>query len=137
MTLPVAGAHIFHVCTRAQADAALALGEYRVPSLESEGFIHLSQAHQVQGVADRYYAGQSGLVLLVVAPDRLHAPLRWEPPGSLRVAAGAKRPDAAQLFPHLYGPLNTDAVLEVLDLALFLALRAGAGTQGPGPDPVG
>ena len=128
---------IFHVCTRAQADAALALGQYRIPSLESEGFIHLSQAHQVQGVADRYYAGQSGLVLLVVAPDRLHAPLRWEPPGSLRVAAGAKRPDAAQLFPHLYGPLNTDAVLEVLDLASFLALRAGTGTQGPGPDPVG
>ena len=118
MTLPPAGC-IFHVCTRAQADAALASGEYRAPSLESEGFIHMSQAHQVQGVVDRYYAGQAGLVLLVVAPERLRAPLRWEPPGTLRVAAGAKLPDAALLFPHLYGPLNTDAVLEVRDLAQY------------------
>lgn len=127
MTLPPAGC-IFHVCTRAQADAALASGEYRAPSLESEGFIHLSQAHQVQGVVDRYYAGQSALVLLVVAPQRLHADLRWEPPAALRVAAGAPPPDAAQLFPHVYGPINADAIVEVRDLVSFLASRAGTGT---------
>ncbi len=127
MTDPVVNSRIFHVCTRGQADAALACGEYRVPSLESEGFIHLSQAHQVQGVVDRYYTGQPGLVVLVVAPQRLRAPLRWEPPAALRAAAGASLPDAAQLFPHVYGPINTDAVLDVLDLASFLASRASAG----------
>ncbi len=127
MTDHVVNNRIFHVCTRAQADAALACGEYRVSSLESEGFIHLSQAHQVQGVVDRYYANQPGLVVLVVAPQRLRAPLRWEPPAALRVAADAPLPDAAQLFPHVYGPLNTDAVLEVRDLALFLASTDGAG----------
>jgi uncharacterized protein (DUF952 family) len=62
-----------------------------------DGFIHFSDRGQVIGTAARYFAGQSGLMLVTVDPARL-AELRWE----------RSRDDA--LFPHLYGPLELDAV---------------------------
>ena len=52
-------------------------------------------------VANARFAGAGDLVLLCVAVDRLSAPLRYEPGD----------PGSDELFPHLYGPLNTDAVL--------------------------
>jgi uncharacterized protein (DUF952 family) len=125
VTRPTAADPIFHVCTRAQAEAALARGEYRAPSLETEGFIHLSQSHQVRAVVDRYYAGQTGLVLLVVAPRRLRSPLRFEAPASMPRASTAAADPAADRFPHLYGPLNSDAIVEVQELAAFLATSSG------------
>ena len=121
MATPDRASCIYHVCTRAQAAAALADGSYRAPSLALEGFIHLSQAHQVSGVVDRYYAGQTGLVLLVVAPQQLGAPLRYEPPANRPRPGTAPAPERGELFPHLYGPLNAEAVIEVVDLAAFLA----------------
>jgi uncharacterized protein (DUF952 family) len=62
-----------------------------------DGFIHFSDAGQVIGTAVKYFSRQAGLVLLTVDPERL-AELRWE----------RSRDDA--LFPHLYGPLELDAV---------------------------
>jgi uncharacterized protein (DUF952 family) len=62
-----------------------------------DGFIHLSDGETVIGTATKYFAGQTGLMLLAVDPARL-ADLRWE----------RSRDDA--LFPHLYGPLELDAV---------------------------
>jgi uncharacterized protein (DUF952 family) len=64
-----------------------------------DGFIHLSDGEQVIGTAAKYFSGQSGLVMLTVDPRRLST-LRWE----------KSRDDA--LFPHLYGPLELDAVVK-------------------------
>lgn len=108
---------IFHICTRQAAVAARVSGEYRASSLDSEGFIHLSQAHQVRGVLDVFYAGQSDLVLLVVDPGRVTSPIRREPPGPMPSAANLAQIPPDQLFPHIYGPLNADAILDVLDVA--------------------
>ncbi|MCY7304928.1 MAG: DUF952 domain-containing protein [Rhodoferax sp.] len=107
---------IFHICSRAAADAAKASGSYRAPSLATEGFIHLSRAHQVAAVLRAFYRGQSDLVLLVVQPDRLQATLRYEAPSPLPAAGVSMGPDATQLFPHLYGALNIDAVVDVVAL---------------------
>ena len=110
-----AAVHIYHVCSRTVATAALEAGEYRAPSLATEGFIHLSQAHQVRGVMARYYAGQGDLVVMVVDPARLNAPVRFEAPSSLPQSLGTAAPERSELFPHLYGALNSDAVVDVLD----------------------
>jgi len=110
---------IFHICTRAAAEAARTSGSYRAASLDTEGFIHLSQAHQVRAVLEAFYAGQPDLVLLLVVPQLLHSPLRFEAPSTLAHAPGALLPDASQRFPHLYGALNMDAVVDVLDAAQF------------------
>jgi uncharacterized protein (DUF952 family) len=83
---------------------------YRAASLAREGFIHLSRIDQVLGVANAFYAGQRGLLLLEVDPERLTSELRWEAPvHPSQPALGTPLPES--LFPHLYGPLNPEAVL--------------------------
>ena len=102
------GRVIFHITTEtAWADAQL-LDEYSVFSLVSEGFIHLSTAEQALGSAERYYDEVAGLVLLQVDEARCKAEVRWEPP--------AHEPTSGARFPHLYGPLNLDAVLDARPL---------------------
>src|ERR1700733_5000595 len=98
---------LFHIARRRDWEAAQRVGAYRISTLdrtlEQEGFIHLSFAHQVRGVADRFYAGiDDGLVLLSIDPARLTASVVTEP------VAGADDP-----FPHLYGELTVDAVRRV------------------------
>ena len=115
---PSANACIFHVCTLSAARAIVRQGSYEAASLRLEGFIHLSQAHQVRGVIDRYYAGQPDLVLLVVDPARLQVPLRFEPALLPSTGVAAAAPTGG-LFPHLYGPFNSDAVLRVIDARGF------------------
>lgn len=110
---------IFHICSRAQAEDARARGIYTAPSLATEGFIHFSRAHQVQGVRAAFYAGQQDLVLLVVDPALLQAPLRYEAPAHPSSSTGAPAPSADQRFPHLYGPLPWEAVIDVVDVYRF------------------
>jgi uncharacterized protein (DUF952 family) len=69
------------------------------------GFIHCSSAVQVARIANAVYPGASGLVVLAIAQDRLHSEVRWEHP------AGED-----ELFPHIYGPLNVDAVTVIYPL---------------------
>lgn len=107
---------IYHITPRAAWDAAQSVGQYTAPSLESDGFIHFSRADQVNGVYQAFYRGQPGLVLLEVDTTRLSADLRWEPPAHPGGAAPPSLPPAESLFPHLYGPLNLDAVVAVHEL---------------------
>jgi uncharacterized protein (DUF952 family) len=96
---------ILHVTSRADWSAAMANGQYSADSLAGQGFIHCSRIAQVLRVADVFYSGVHGLVLLVIDPGRLTSELRWEPGTDL----------ATELFPHIYGPLNLEAVLQVID----------------------
>jgi uncharacterized protein (DUF952 family) len=121
---------IFHITSRVEWQAAQVRGDYRAPSLETEGFIHMSTLKQVLHVANAFYRGQSGLVLLVVDETRIslsrspdpersegegavegRSRIKWEAP------AGSPAPGISQddKFPHVYGPLNLDAVVDVLD----------------------
>jgi uncharacterized protein (DUF952 family) len=85
-------------------------GSYQADSLSTEGFIHCSTKSQIVGVANTFYRGQGGLVLLVIDPSRLTSELKWEPPAEPEPTHAR----ADELFPHIYGPLNLDAVVEVL-----------------------
>lgn len=98
---------IYHMCRRAEWQAAQAAGAYAGSSQDAaDGFIHFSTAAQVVESAARHRAGQSGLVLLAVRADVLGDALKWEP------ARGG------QMFPHLYGTLPPGAVAWVRDLPL-------------------
>ena len=114
---------IFHISTAADFAAARASGAHCAPSLASEGFIHLSQAHQVQAVLQAFYPGRTDLVLMVVDPTLLTAPLRYEAPASLGKPGGLAAFEREQLFPHLYGPLNGDAIVGVIEAAGFDGLQ--------------
>lgn len=97
---------ILHITHRSAWEAAQRDGHYRAPSLDTQGFIHLSSAAQVIRVANAFYRGETDLVLLVVDTVELTAELRYEPP--------AEAPESAELFPHLYGALNLNAVMRVV-----------------------
>jgi uncharacterized protein (DUF952 family) len=102
---------IYHIATRDDWDQALADGEYTRSTvnatLAEEGFIHASQAAQVTRTANKFYRDVPGeLLILVIDPGRLRAELRYEQ------VPGAELP-----FPHIYGPLNVDAVVATRPLA--------------------
>jgi uncharacterized protein (DUF952 family) len=97
------GGRLLHLTTAAQWRASLATGEVTPPSLAEVGFVHLSTPEQVHLPAERLFAGRPDVVLLVVDPARLTAPVRFEP--------GVPGDPAGMRFPHLYGPLPTAAVV--------------------------
>ena len=104
---------IYHITSRRAWQESQQRGEHRADSLESEGFIHCSTKTQVLPVTQKYYKGQSDILLLQIDPSRLTSELRWEPP-----SGGAPPPGVpeGELFPHIYGTINLDAVVKVYDL---------------------
>jgi uncharacterized protein (DUF952 family) len=94
---------IFHITSGADWERCRALGSYTGDTLEPDGFIHCSAEDQVLVVANTLFCGRRDLVLLCIDDDKLVSETRWE-----RGAEG-------ELFPHVYGPLNADAVIDVLD----------------------
>ena len=91
-------APIYILCPPAVHEAAMACGTYQPESLVSEGFIHASPAHQLTRVANKYYGQHAELRVLTVDPTQLTAELKWE-----TISTGDQ-------YPHIYGPLNMDAV---------------------------
>jgi uncharacterized protein (DUF952 family) len=77
---------------------------YLPAEFASDGFIHLSGLHQVLTPANRFYRGRTDLVALVVDAHLVANALVWEP------GTGTD-----EYFPHLYGALGADAVIEAID----------------------
>jgi uncharacterized protein (DUF952 family) len=101
---------IFHVATRSDWEAARASGSYTTSTLgrtlAEEGFIHASHVDQWQGVRERFYAGVTEpLLLLVIETELLTSPVVEEVPA-----------DATESFPHVYGPINASAVVQTIPL---------------------
>ncbi len=90
---------IYHVLPKAQWLLAQEAGLYEAASLATEGFIHASKAHQVAGVLERYFNGKNDLLLLHIDEYKLSVPLIYE-----------LSPSINEEFPHIYGPINLDAV---------------------------
>ena len=93
---------IFHITKSDAWVKAEAEGAYRPEMFPIDGFIHCSTRDQVLQVADARFRGQTGLVLLRIDADKVAAEIRYE-----NLEGGR------QMFPHIYGPLNIDAVVEV------------------------
>ena len=98
---------IYHLTTQAEWDVSRGTPEHRATSLAEEGFIHCSQ-HQDQmlRVANRLFVGQPNVIALRVDTALLTSPLKREPSRS------------GEVYPHIYGPLNTDAVTGVANLSV-------------------
>jgi uncharacterized protein (DUF952 family) len=101
---------IYHIAEAADWEQAQRDGQYttstRGVSLAEQGFIHASQPAQVALVANAYYQGVPDLILLTIDTERVGSPIRYEPV-----------PGQDQPYPHIYGPLNPDAVIETRPFA--------------------
>ncbi len=91
---------ILHMAVKADWQNAQKCGAYRPPSLHSEGFIHCSSKSQVLDTANRYFIDRQDLILLWIDPQKIKTELRWEA-------------SHGEMFPHIYGPLNLDAIFQV------------------------
>ncbi|HEV2170645.1 MAG TPA: DUF952 domain-containing protein [Candidatus Binatus sp.] len=127
---------IAHIVKRSEWDDAVARGAYAPESFRVEGFIHCSTIAQVIDTANRFYRGQKDLIVLFIEEERLKAEVKYEAPVAAHREVGLDNPtpnpfpngkgnrkekttgesDVAELFPHLYGELNVDAVVRVVEL---------------------
>ena len=101
---------IFHIATDADWQAAKASGAYTTSTLgvtlDHEGFLHCSRDSQAGRVLAKYYANvQEPLTLLTVDTNLLTSPWQFD-----------AVPGADLSFPHIYGPLNPDAVVNATPL---------------------
>jgi uncharacterized protein (DUF952 family)/SAM-dependent methyltransferase len=102
-TMRIVGRAILHIVDRDAWTRAVRDGVYPGDTLDTQGFIHCSYPHQAVRVADALFTGRTDLLLLVIDADQVAESLRdesFEPGG--------------EAFPHVYGPLPLDAVIEVL-----------------------
>lgn len=83
--------------------AAFDVDLYKAPSLETEGFIHCSFAEQLDGVIERYYSDKDRIVVLEIESERLMSRMIKEPSTNNAV------------YPHIYGPINRDAIVSVTE----------------------
>lgn len=93
---------ILHITSEETWRRSQRRGRHLDPSLEIEGFIHCSSASQVLQPANALYSGRHDLVLLRIDADRLEMGVVHED----TYGHGA--------FPHVYGPINLDAVTGVV-----------------------
>lgn len=92
---------IYHVVKNTDWQKAIQQGVYKPQSLTAEGFIHTSKASQVAGVLERYYKNEKDLLLLYIDEHALQSAFTYEFSESVN-----------EEFPHIYGPLNLDAVIK-------------------------
>ena len=98
---------VYKICPKQEWENALKEGIFQGSAVDlKDGFIHFSAAHQVKETAVRHFRGQSDLVLIAIATKTLGDDLKWE----------ASR--GGDLFPHLYGDLQTDHAIWQEELTL-------------------
>ena len=79
------------------------MGEYKPEGFAHEQFIHCSYRHQLLTVANRFYRGQEGLVVLLIDSTKINSKLIEE-----NLEGGT------ELYPHLYGVLPINAVSKAI-----------------------
>ena len=96
---------IYHLTTLQEWELAQDKGHYESKTFDQDGFIHCSYAHQLETVLKKYFKHHENLVKLVIDPNRVLHPIKVE-------LNAAKDDD----YPHIYGPLNLEAVVQLVFL---------------------
>lgn len=107
-------AFIYHIALQEDLAEYTPDIDYRCHSLTSEGFIHCCDRHQLHGVVNRYYQTVDEVMLMILDVDKLVAPLIHE-----NTVGGS------ELFPHVYGPINAEAVVQILPFGIHSVERQG------------
>jgi len=98
-------AHILHIVPQSTWATAQHNEQYTGDTLATEGFIHCSRPEQIIAIANECFPRRHDLLLLVIEVSRVQAAIRYED-----LYASGKE------YPHIYGPLNREAVINVVAL---------------------
>jgi len=94
--------NIYHIVLKSEWDQQIDLPEYTAASLAIEGFIHASNLEQIAGTLIRFFASEMGNVVILKIDTTLLLPkLVYEPAGD-------------ELFPHIFGGINKNSIVEIL-----------------------
>ena len=94
---------LYHITSADEWHDAQTVGKYEPAGFAREQFIHCSYSHQLLTVANRFYQGQNGLVILLIDSSKIKDGLIEE-----NLEGGT------ELYPHLYGVLPVDVVIEAI-----------------------
>ncbi len=92
---------IYHIAVKSEWDAQASSPTYAPARYASEGFIHCSEMHQLEPVANRHFNGSTNLLVLELMPTKLDAETKYEQGGEER-------------YPHIYGPINKSAIVRTI-----------------------
>lgn len=92
---------IYHVTTVEEWEADTHPDHFTPAGFSSEGFIHACSQEQLAGVLSRYFSNVSNLVALSIDEYELKPELKYE------------RGTNNELFPHIYGPINRSAIVDI------------------------
>ena len=92
---------IYHIALPAEWERFKGKPSYQPASLAAEGFIHCSYAEQIDKVLQRYFRDAGEVLILKIDTDKLLARLVEEPS------------TGGEVYPHIYGRLNHNAVLGI------------------------
>lgn len=96
---------LFHITTREEWKSHQNQGNYEPESLDAEGFIHCSTGDQLEETANRIFSGNDKILLLVIDVSTMRESIKYE-----------KDDETGQTFPHIYGPLHTNAIIDKIDV---------------------
>ena len=94
---------IYHIAIVSEWESQAGRPTYVLNRYKEDGFIHCSELHQLEPVAGLHFRGRDDLVLLELMPTRLEPETRYEQGGK-------------EKFPHIYGPINKDAVNRTMEV---------------------
>jgi uncharacterized protein (DUF952 family) len=92
---------LYHIALQSEWNQQSGKPDFAPADFIREGFIHASYHHQIEGVVDRYYKERNDLLLLHVDERKLTARVVEEPSRT------------GELFPHIFGSINKDAIVRV------------------------
>lgn len=96
---------IYHFTTLEEWEKAQDMGFYEPVGYAEEGFIHCATETQLDSVLERHFARHANLIKLVIDPAKLTHKLQYDLNAKLQ-----------EEFPHIYGHLNIEAVVQVVFL---------------------
>ena len=97
---------IFHVVKKEDWKSQKKDSRYHPETLDSEGFIHCSSGNKIEEVTNRLYKGETDVLLIIINTTLVEPEIRYESSGN-----------SDSKYPHIYGPLNMDAVIDKIELA--------------------
>ena len=94
--------NIYHIVFKSEWEKQIGLPEYTAASLDLEGFIHASNLEQIVATLNRFFSTEKdNVVILKIDTSLLLPKLVYEPAGD-------------ELFPHIFGGINKNAIVEIL-----------------------
>lgn len=88
---------IYHIAVRREWETQADRSTYAPDRYREDGFIHCSERHQLEPVAESNFRDRNDLLLLEIKPTNLEPETRYEQGGK-------------EKYPHIYGPINKDAI---------------------------